>query len=57
RGTGTIDALIGRTLKRFGHKPHILIFMVVFCFALASGAIGTAGVSVWRWLLLHDYPH
>ncbi len=43
RGTGTIDALIGRMLDRFGHKPHILIFMVVFCFALASGAIGTAG--------------
>ncbi|MCG7535956.1 TIGR00366 family protein [Pseudoalteromonas sp. OOF1S-7] len=43
RATGTIDALIGRLLERFGHKPNILIFMVVFCFALASGAIGTAG--------------
>lgn len=43
RATGTIDALIGRLLERFGHKPHLLIFMVVFCFALASGAIGTAG--------------
>lgn len=43
RATGTIDALIGRLLERFGHKPQLLIFMVVFCFALASGAIGTAG--------------
>lgn len=43
RATGTIDALIGRMLERFGHKPNLLIFMVVFCFAMASGAIGTAG--------------
>ena len=43
RSTGTIDALIGRLLERFGNKPHTLIFMVVFSFALASGAIGTAG--------------
>lgn len=43
RATGTIDALIGNLLERFGDKPQILIFMVVFVFALASGAIGTAG--------------
>lgn len=43
RATGTIDALIGALLKRFGHKPELLIFMVIFCFSLASGAIGTAG--------------
>jgi uncharacterized ion transporter superfamily protein YfcC len=43
RATGTIDALIGRLLERFDSKPHLLIFSVVFCFALASGAIGTAG--------------
>lgn len=43
RATGTIDALIGNLLERFGEKPNLLIFMVVFCFALASGAIGTAG--------------
>lgn len=43
RATGTIDALIGNLLERFGHKPSLLIFMVVFCFAMASGAIGTAG--------------
>ena len=46
RATGTIDALIGSLLEKFGHKPHLLIFMVVFCFALASGAIGTAGEYV-----------
>ena len=43
RATGTIDALIGRLLERFGEKPYMLIFMVIFVFALASGAIGTAG--------------
>ena len=43
RSTGTIDALIGNLLERFGQKPHMLIFMVVFCFAMTSGAIGTAG--------------
>ena len=43
RATGPIDALIGSLLERFSKKPQILIFMVVFCFALASGAIGTAG--------------
>lgn len=43
RATGTIDALIGSLLERFGHKPYMLIFMVVFTFAMTSGAIGTAG--------------
>ncbi len=43
RATGTIDALIGRLLERFGDKPYMLIFMVIFVFAMASGAIGTAG--------------
>ena len=43
RATGTIDALIGSLLDKFGHKPYLLIFMVIFTFAMASGAIGTAG--------------
>ncbi|CAH9050442.1 hypothetical protein PSECIP111951_00193 [Pseudoalteromonas holothuriae] len=43
RATGTVDALIGRLLEKHGDKPQKLIFMVVFCFALASSAIGTAG--------------
>ncbi|GGW54001.1 YfcC family protein [Alishewanella tabrizica] len=43
RATGTVDALIGRLLERFGTKPHMLIFMVIFCFAMASSFIGTAG--------------
>ena len=43
RATGTVDALIGRLLEKHGTKPERLIFMVVFCFALASSAIGTAG--------------
>ncbi|WP_333608932.1 YfcC family protein [Arsukibacterium sp.] len=43
RATGTVDALIGHMLERFGEKPHMLIFMVIFCFAMASSFIGTAG--------------
>jgi len=43
RATGTVDALIGRLLERFGTKPQMLIFMVIFCFAMASSFIGTAG--------------
>ena len=43
RATGTVDALIGRLLTRFGDKPQMLICLVVFCFAMASSAIGTAG--------------
>lgn len=43
RATGTVDALIGHLLERFGERPQKLIFMVVFCFAMASSAIGTAG--------------
>jgi uncharacterized ion transporter superfamily protein YfcC len=43
RATGTVDALIGLLLEKHGTKPQRLIFMVVFCFALASSAIGTAG--------------
>lgn len=43
RATGTVDALIGRLLEKHGTKPQRLVFMVVFCFALASSAIGTAG--------------
>ncbi|MCC5854740.1 MAG: YfcC family protein [Idiomarina sp.] len=43
RRTGTVDALIGRLLEKHKEKPEKLIFMVIFFFSLASGAIGTAG--------------
>lgn len=43
RRTGTVDALIGRLLKKHSDKPQKLIFMVIFFFSLASAAIGTAG--------------
>ena len=43
RATGTVDALIGRLLEKHGDKPQKLIFAVVFFFAMASSAIGTAG--------------
>lgn len=43
RKTGTVDALIGNLLGKHREAPEKLIFMVVFFFALASSAIGTAG--------------
>ncbi len=43
RSTGTIDALLGGLLKRFGGNPGILIFAVIFVFALTSSAMGASG--------------
>ncbi len=43
RATGTIDALLGRLLERFGTRPAALIFAVTFVFALASSAVGSSG--------------
>ena len=43
RATGTIDALLGRLLERFGTKPAVLIFAVTFVFALTSSAVGASG--------------
>ncbi|NDY95263.1 YfcC family protein [Wenzhouxiangella limi] len=43
RATGTIDALLGQLLARFGTRPALLITAVIFVFALASSAIGSSG--------------
>lgn len=43
RATGTIDALLGRLLERFGTRPALLITAVIFAFALASSAVGSSG--------------
>jgi len=43
RGTGTIDALLGRLLRRFSARPAALIFVVVFVFALTSSVMGASG--------------
>jgi len=43
RATGTIDALLGRLLERFGTRPRALVFTVVFVFALTSSAMGASG--------------
>ena len=43
RATGTIDALLGRLLERFGKRPAMLIAAVIFSFALASSAVGSSG--------------
>ena len=43
RATGTIDALLGRLLERFGNRPAWLIAAVIFVFALASSTVGSSG--------------
>jgi len=43
RATGTIDALLGQLLERFGKRPALLIAAVIFSFALASSTVGSSG--------------
>lgn len=43
RKTGTIDALLGRLLERMGGRPGVLIFAVIFVFALVSSIMGASG--------------
>jgi uncharacterized ion transporter superfamily protein YfcC len=42
RATGTIDAVLGATLRRIGHSPGLLITLGMSLFAAGSGAIGIA---------------
>lgn len=42
RSTGTIDALLGRLLENLGSRPGVLIFTVVFVFALTSSIMGAS---------------
>ncbi|MCH8556710.1 MAG: TIGR00366 family protein [Balneolia bacterium] len=43
RRTGTVDALLGRLLENLGSRPQVLIFTVIFVFAVASSAMGASG--------------
>jgi len=43
RSTGTIDALLGQLLKYCGSRPSVLIFAVIFVFAMTSSAMGASG--------------
>ena len=42
RSTGAIDAALGKVLKRFSHKPALLLFMSCAAFMLGSSTIGMA---------------
>lgn len=42
RDTGSIDALLGVIICRFGEQPAGLIFMMMFAFAAASATLGIA---------------
>ncbi len=42
RSTGAIDALLGKVLNRFSHRPALLLFMSMLAFMLGSTTIGMA---------------
>jgi uncharacterized ion transporter superfamily protein YfcC len=42
RRTGAIDAFLGRLLIRFGDRPYLLLFLMLFFFAMGSATIGVA---------------
>ena len=42
RETGSIDALLGKVLSRFGDQPGPLLFVTMLAFALASATLGMA---------------
>jgi uncharacterized ion transporter superfamily protein YfcC len=42
KSTGMIDAVLGKMLEKFGHKPQILIFSGIFVFATGSSTLGMA---------------
>ena len=42
RSTGAIDAILGKLITRFSHKPAILLFISMFTFMIGSTTIGMA---------------
>lgn len=42
RSTGAIDAALGKVLKRFSHRPALLLFMSCMAFMIGSSTIGMA---------------
>ena len=42
RSTGAIDAILGKVLDRFSHRPAMLLFMVMLSFMAGSASIGMA---------------
>lgn len=42
RSTGAIDALLGKVLMRFSHRPALLLFVSMLAFMLGSTSIGMA---------------
>jgi len=42
RATGVVDAVLGKTLKRFGDQPNMLIVAGVLLFSIASSSLGMA---------------
>ncbi|TVR33016.1 MAG: YfcC family protein [Balneolaceae bacterium] len=42
RESGAIDALLGKMVTNFGHRPFLLLFAAMFAFAAASATLGMA---------------
>lgn len=42
KATGTIDAVLGKTLEKFGSRPWLLILIGMAAFSIGSGTLGMA---------------
>ncbi len=42
RETGAIDAFLGSLIKKYGRRPNMLLFSMMFTFAMVSATIGVA---------------
>ncbi len=42
KATGTIDAVLGKVLKKFGSRPWLLILIGMLTFSIGSGTLGMA---------------
>jgi uncharacterized ion transporter superfamily protein YfcC len=42
RETGAIDAFLGSLIRRYGSRPNMLLFSMMFTFAMVSATIGVA---------------
>lgn len=42
RATGVIDIFMGRLIKRYGHKPFLLMFTTMLIFSIGSSTLGMA---------------
>ncbi|MDH5432835.1 MAG: TIGR00366 family protein [Gammaproteobacteria bacterium] len=57
RKSGAIDAMLGKMLKHFSHRPALLLFMSMFAFMVGSSTIGMAEEYIPLVLILISLCH